>query len=223
MPNMTEEQKQQTREFFDKNYKERDSVKEEVNHPAHYGGKDNPYEVVKIAEATGLDKDAYLFNVLKYIIRADHKLATTQDLKKAQWYLNRRIQLREGAIFHVLENQRPKWEPNPMVSEIVDSDYDITDPHGLDSIKTPAVILNKQEILKLDNPELLRDQIKLWYQMADSLFGSLALVIDQGSLSGGQETFAKKACDQFKQYNEAWHSVKEIDNSEFSESHPQGY
>jgi hypothetical protein len=40
--------------------------KEMVNHPDHYGGEENPYEVVKIAEATGLDKDAYLFNVLKY-------------------------------------------------------------------------------------------------------------------------------------------------------------
>ena len=69
------------------------SKKELVTHPEHYGGEDNPYEVVKIAEATGIDKDAYLFNVLKYIIRSGKKEDNppVQDLKKALWYLDRRI------------------------------------------------------------------------------------------------------------------------------------
>lgn len=67
--------------------------KEMVNHPKHYGGKDNPYEVFKIAEGTGLDEDAYLFNVLKYIVRAGKKDPNKEieDLKKAQVYLQRRI------------------------------------------------------------------------------------------------------------------------------------
>ena len=67
--------------------------KEMVNHPEHYGGAENPYEVVKIAEGTGLDKDAYLFNVLKYIVRAGKKDPNKEieDLKKAQFYLQRRI------------------------------------------------------------------------------------------------------------------------------------
>ena len=66
---------------------------EMVNHPKHYGGEDNPYEVVKVAEAWGLDKDAYLFNVLKYITRSGKKDGNPpiQDLEKAAWYLNRRI------------------------------------------------------------------------------------------------------------------------------------
>ena len=66
---------------------------EMVNHPKHYGGEDNPYEVVKVAEAWGLDKDAYLFNVLKYITRSGKKDGNPpiQDLEKAVWYLNRRI------------------------------------------------------------------------------------------------------------------------------------
>ena len=38
---------------------------EMVNGPAHYGGVDNPYEVIKVCEAWGLDFDAYLFNVVK--------------------------------------------------------------------------------------------------------------------------------------------------------------
>jgi hypothetical protein len=67
--------------------------KEMVNHPEHYGGEGNPYEVVKIAEGTGLDNDAYLFNVLKYIVRAGKKDPNKEieDLKKAQFYLQRRI------------------------------------------------------------------------------------------------------------------------------------
>ena len=69
------------------------SKKELVTHPEHYGGEDNPYEVVKIAEATGIDKDAYLFNVLKYIVRSGKKddNPPVQDLKKALFYLDRRI------------------------------------------------------------------------------------------------------------------------------------
>ena len=67
--------------------------KELVTHPDHYGGEDNPYEVIKIAEATGLDGDAYLFNVLKYIVRRGKKDENphVQDLKKALFYLDRRI------------------------------------------------------------------------------------------------------------------------------------
>lgn len=72
--------------------------KELVNHPTHYGGKDNPYEVIKIAEATGLDQDAYLFNVLKYIVRSGKKddNPPLQDLKKALFYLDRRIKVLEN-------------------------------------------------------------------------------------------------------------------------------
>jgi hypothetical protein len=68
--------------------------KEMVNNPDHYGGAENVYEVVKVCEAWGLDKDAYLFNVVKYIGRAGKKDSNKeiQDLKKALWYLNRKIQ-----------------------------------------------------------------------------------------------------------------------------------
>jgi hypothetical protein len=51
-------------------------------------------EVVDAAEAWGLDKDAYLFSVLKYIARAGKKdpAKLIEDLEKAVWYLSRRIQ-----------------------------------------------------------------------------------------------------------------------------------
>ena len=61
-----------------------------VNHPAHYGGRDNPYEAIKVIEAWQLG--FCLGNVVKYISRAEHKGNAVEDLKKAAWYLNRRIE-----------------------------------------------------------------------------------------------------------------------------------
>jgi len=65
-----------------------------VKNPSYYGGVDNPYEVIKVCEAWGLDKDAYLFNVAKYIARAGKKdpQKELEDLKKAVFYLNRKIE-----------------------------------------------------------------------------------------------------------------------------------
>lgn len=66
---------------------------EMVHHPDHYGGSDNQYEVIKVCEAWGLDNDAYLFNVVKYVARAgkkDHR-KEIEDLKKAAFYLDRKI------------------------------------------------------------------------------------------------------------------------------------
>lgn len=68
---------------------------EQVDHPAHYGGADNPYEAIKVIEAWGLG--FCLGNTVKYISRAEHKGATLQDLKKARWYLDREISSREHA------------------------------------------------------------------------------------------------------------------------------
>ena len=69
--------------------------KEMVNGPAHYGGADNPYEVIKVCEAWELEKDAYLFNVVKYVARAGKKdpQKELEDLKKAKFYLERKIGL----------------------------------------------------------------------------------------------------------------------------------
>lgn len=68
--------------------------KEMVNHPNHYGGENNMYEVIKVCEAWELDKDAYLFNVVKYVARAGKKDPNKllEDLEKAQFYLSRKIQ-----------------------------------------------------------------------------------------------------------------------------------
>jgi hypothetical protein len=61
--------------------------------PSHYGGKDNTYEAIKVIEAWRLD--FYLGNVAKYISRAGKKDKSKEleDLLKAQWYLNKKIEL----------------------------------------------------------------------------------------------------------------------------------
>jgi hypothetical protein len=61
-----------------------------VNHPNHYGGKDNPYEAIKVIEAWELDFS--LGNAVKYICRAGRKSEDSlEDLRKAHWYLTRAI------------------------------------------------------------------------------------------------------------------------------------
>ena len=69
--------------------------KELVNHPNHYGGKDNPYEAIKVIEAWNLG--FCLGNTVKYISRAGKKDDTIQELEKALWYLKREIKnLKDG-------------------------------------------------------------------------------------------------------------------------------
>jgi hypothetical protein len=67
-------------------------MSEQVNHPEYYGGEENPYEAIKVIEAW--DLDFHLGNTVKYISRAGKKETNKelQDLKKALWYLERKIQ-----------------------------------------------------------------------------------------------------------------------------------
>jgi len=62
-----------------------------VNNPLHYGGADNPYEAIKVIEAWELD--FHLGNTVKYISRAGKKNPDKEieDLKKAMFYLDRKI------------------------------------------------------------------------------------------------------------------------------------
>lgn len=64
-----------------------------VNSPSHYtvGG----IETIDFIEAKGLEKDYYLGNAIKYISRANYKGKRLEDLKKAQYYLNRAIENEE--------------------------------------------------------------------------------------------------------------------------------
>jgi len=64
-----------------------------IDHPKHYGGAENTYEAIKVIEAWNLDFS--LGNVVKYINRAGKKGSKLEDLKKAQWYMNRAIEQAE--------------------------------------------------------------------------------------------------------------------------------
>ena len=68
-----------------------------VNNPPHYtaGGID----FIDFAEAKGLTENAYLFNVVKYVVRAGKKVDVdpVQDLEKAEFYLKREIARRKRA------------------------------------------------------------------------------------------------------------------------------
>jgi Protein of unknwon function (DUF3310) len=55
-------------------------------HPEYYGGKDNPYEAIKVIRAWGLGFN--LGNVVKYIARAGKKSEALPDLIKARDYIN---------------------------------------------------------------------------------------------------------------------------------------
>lgn len=63
-------------------------MSDEVDHPAHYGGHDDPYEVIKVMRVW-LTPEEYVgalkFNVHKYLAR-ERKKGKGQDVAKAAWY-----------------------------------------------------------------------------------------------------------------------------------------
>lgn len=58
-----------------------------VNHPKHY--QSAKYEVIDIIE--DFELDFCLGNAVKYILRAGKKGDRTEDLRKAIWYITRKI------------------------------------------------------------------------------------------------------------------------------------
>jgi hypothetical protein len=58
-----------------------------VDHPSHYTF--GTIEVIQVIEDWKLD--FHEGNVVKYVARSKHKGNRLEDLKKAQWYLNRLI------------------------------------------------------------------------------------------------------------------------------------
>ncbi len=68
---------------------------ETVNHPPHY--KQNAVEAIHVIQAgVGAGFADYLKgNIMKYLIRYKHKNGV-EDLKKAQWYLAKLIEVEDG-------------------------------------------------------------------------------------------------------------------------------
>jgi len=69
-----------------------------VNHPFHYTNHPSGVECIDITEHMGFN----LGNAVKYIWRNDLKSAVigdVEDLRKAQWYLEREIKRRKGVSY----------------------------------------------------------------------------------------------------------------------------
>lgn len=110
-----------------------DEIKKNVDHPAHYGGADNPYEAIKVLREWQLDNDAYLWNVGKYLSRAGHKDGNSQlqDLTKARWYLDYKIRLLEEqqkVVESVVDTL--KKVPNEVTDKLTTMPYSTYNPAG---------------------------------------------------------------------------------------------
>ena len=68
-----------------------EGVKKDNIHPEHYKGKVQPIDLI---DAQNLNFN--LGNVVKYCCRQGKKESALDDLKKAQYYLNREIQKLEN-------------------------------------------------------------------------------------------------------------------------------
>ena len=66
-------------------------MKDMINHPPHYN--QSCIECIDAIEAATMPNFKYYLqgNILKYLWRFDYKGKPLEDLKKAQWYLNRLI------------------------------------------------------------------------------------------------------------------------------------
>ena len=67
---------------------------EAVDHPDHYNAHPSGVECIDVVEHMGFN----VGNAMKYLWRADHKHSDggLEDLKKAQWYIEREIRRRIG-------------------------------------------------------------------------------------------------------------------------------
>lgn len=66
-----------------------------VNAPAHY----LCFKITPLQAIEAWSLGFCLGNVVKYVARAEHKNGL-EDLKKARWYLDHEIQMREDKISH---------------------------------------------------------------------------------------------------------------------------
>lgn len=84
-------------------------MSENVNHPAHYGGENNLYECIKVLKAWLSPEEYKGFlkgNVIKYLCRQGKKDESKQELKKAEWYLEKLIETFEEKVSIEVEDLR---------------------------------------------------------------------------------------------------------------------
>ena len=136
---------------------------ESVNHPAHYGGADNPYEAIKVIEAWDLNFN--LGNTVKYISRCGKKLNNSeiQELKKAAWYLNREI-----------KNIEKNIAENPQEKEFTYTFGDKLVTHHVDIL---SVDISKFTISRVGTPlEMMPDDINFTVCQGDDIMEDMTII-----------------------------------------------
>lgn len=86
-----------------------------VEHPSHYGGAENTYETIKVLEAVLTEQEALGFmigNAIKYLSRYRGKNGL-EDLRKAEWYVNRAIRFAEATGADVGGSKLPRDPSSP--------------------------------------------------------------------------------------------------------------
>lgn len=73
-----------------------------VDHPVHYTSHPSGVECIQITEHMNFN----VGNAIKYLWRCDQKGKHLEDLKKARWYIDREIQLRERVAVKQPERER---------------------------------------------------------------------------------------------------------------------
>ena len=68
-------------------------MKEQVNHPEHYQGTIECIDAMQSAFVDSATADFCKINAFKYIWRAGKKDDEVQDLRKAEWYINKAVEL----------------------------------------------------------------------------------------------------------------------------------
>lgn len=111
---------------------------EEVDHPAHYGGPEDPHEHCKCATSWGLHRDAFLYNASKYLCRAGRKpgVDAVTDLRKAIRYIEMSIEHRES---QKIQAGGPDWVD---VKQIIENPDLVAKSTGAGGSMAPAKRVN---------------------------------------------------------------------------------
>lgn len=127
------------------------SIEQNVNHPAYYGGKDNPYETIKVIEAWGLDDNFDLGNTIKYISRAGKKdkACLLQDLMKAQFYLNHEVEK-----LHKYDGNYEQMKADERKARLLDEKKELEE--DLDDLKSRFADLQADGVIDVNVDELIK-------------------------------------------------------------------
>ncbi len=127
------------------------SIEQNVNHPVYYGGKDNPYETIKVIEAWGLDDNFDLGNTIKYISRAGKKdkACLLQDLMKAQFYLNHEVEK-----LHKYDGNYEQMRADERKARLLDEKKELEE--DLDDLQSRFADFQADGVIDVDVDELIK-------------------------------------------------------------------